>query len=184
MIETERLILRHWREDDLEPFAAMNADPQVMEFFPHPLTRSESDTLARRIADALLHRGWGLFAVERKSTAAFSGFTGLSIPGFEAAFTPSVEIGWRLTTDAWGQGLATEAALAVRHFAFSVLQLPEIVSFTAVNNQRSRRVMEKIGMTHSPEDLFDHPALPPGHPLRRHVLYRLSNDRLPNRLLP
>lgn len=174
MLETERLILRPWREEDREPFAAMNADPRVMEFFAATLSRLESDNLARRISDGLLQRGWGLFAVERKATGAFVGFTGLSIPTFTTAFTPCVEIGWRLAAEVWGQGIATEAAHAVLAFAFSELHILEVVSFTSVGNVRSRRVMEKLGMTHHASDDFDHPGLPEHHALRRHVLYRLT----------
>lgn len=178
MLETGRLILRNWLKEDFAPFAAMNADPQVMEFFPACLSRTESDSLARRISARLQERGWGLYAVESKATGDFLGFTGLSVPGFAAPFTPCVEIGWRLARAAWGQGLATEAAQAVAHFAFSGLALPELVSFTSVGNFRSRRVMEKLGMTHAPEDDFDHPGIPEGHPLRRHVLYRLGDGSL------
>jgi RimJ/RimL family protein N-acetyltransferase len=176
MLETERLILRNWQAADLEPFAAINADPRVMEFFPACLSRAESDQLAGRISARLNQRGWGLYAVESKNTAAFLGFTGLSVPAFEAAFTPCVEIGWRIAHAAWGQGIATEAATAVVQFAFSRLNLPELVSFTTAANVRSRRVMEKVGMAHRAEDDFDHPAIPQGHPLRRHVLYRLGNS--------
>jgi ribosomal-protein-alanine N-acetyltransferase len=179
MLETERLILRRWREEDLEWFAAMNADPRVMEFFPACLSRAESDQLARRISAKLTERGWGLYAVESKAGGEFLGFTGLSVPGFEAAFTPCVEIGWRIARAAWGRGIATEAARAAAQFAFSNLQLPELVSFTSEANWRSRRVMEKLGMTHRPEDDFDHPGMPEGHPLRRHVLYRLTRPLLP-----
>jgi RimJ/RimL family protein N-acetyltransferase len=175
MLETERLILRDWRVEDLETFAAINADPRVMEFFPSCLSRPESDELAGRISARLRERGWGLYAVESRRTGQFLGFTGLSVPGFHAAFTPCVEIGWRIALAAWGQGIATEAARAVVQFAFSDLALQELVSFTSTCNLRSRRVMEKLGMTHRPEDDFDHPAIPQGHPLRPHVLYRLGN---------
>jgi RimJ/RimL family protein N-acetyltransferase len=179
MLETDRLILRDWRAEDLAPFAVMNADPAVMEFFPSCLDRTESDALARRISEALAKRGWGLFAVELKSQpGGFIGFTGASVPGFEAPFTPCVEIGWRLSPDVWGQGIAAEAARAVLPVAFSKLALSEVVSFTSARNIRSRRVMEKIGMTHKQDDDFDHPHLPEGHPLRRHVLYRLQRPPL------
>lgn len=170
---TDRLLLRRWRPADREPFARLNADPRVMEHFPAPLTRAETDTLLDRIEARLSERGWGLWAAELRSTGAFIGFTGLSVPSFQARFTPCVEIGWRLAAEYWGGGLATEAARAVLHFAFHELKLPEIVSFTTPANLRSRRVMEKLGMTRDPADDFDHPALPEGHPLRRHVLYRL-----------
>jgi RimJ/RimL family protein N-acetyltransferase len=170
VLQTERLILRNWREEDLEPFAAMNADPRVMEFFPARLSRAESDELAGRISARLIERGWGLYAVESKATGDFLGFTGLSVP----TFLSGVEIGWRFAPAVWGQGLATEAARAVAQVAFSDLKLPELVSFTSEANLRSRRVMEKLGMTHRPEDDFYHPGIPEGHPLRRHVLYRLE----------
>ena len=174
MLQTERLILRDWREKDLDPFAAMNADPRVMEFFPACLSRAESDELAERISARLSEHGWGLYAVESKATGDFLGFTGLSAP----SFISGVEIGWRLDPAVWGQGLATEAAHAAAQFAFSQLALPELVSFTSAGNLRSRRVMEKLGMTHRPEDDFDHPGIPEGHPLRRHVLYRIGNRLL------
>ena len=171
-LRTERLLLREWREDDRAPFADLNADPEVMEHFPATMTRAESDAFADRIAARLDEVGWGLWAVEVVATGEFIGFTGLAMPRFEAHFTPAVEIGWRLARTAWGHGYATEAARHALEFAFVDLELPEIVSFTAVGNGRSRAVMERIGMTHDPADDFDHPLLPEGHPLCRHVLYR------------
>lgn len=171
---TERLLLRRWREEDREAFAALNADPAVMEHFPAPLSRAESDAFIDRIAPQLVERGWGLWALEVRATGAFIGFTGLAIPRFEARFTPAVEVGWRLARDAWGFGYATEAARAALAVGFEEAGLDEIVSFTAVGNTRSRRVMHRIGMTHDEADDFDHPGLPEGHPLRRHVLYRLA----------
>ncbi|MFC0680491.1 GNAT family N-acetyltransferase [Lysobacter korlensis] len=169
-LHTERLLLRGWRESDLEPFAELNADPEVMRYFPAPLTRAESDALAGRAAASLAERSWGLWAVERDGE--FLGFTGLAEPRFEAHFTPAVEIGWRFARSAWGFGYATEAATRVLRFAFEELRLEEVVSFTAVQNRRSRAVMERIGMEHDEADDFDHPALPGASPLRRHVLYR------------
>lgn len=171
MLHTPRLLLRRWLPEDRPLFRAMNADPEVMRYFPAPLTAQESDQLADRIEAAFAARGWGLFAVELKSERRFLGFTGLSRPGFEAWFTPCVEIGWRLARDVWGQGIASEAAAAVLPYAFEVVGLPELVSFTTRSNLPSRRVMEKIGMHY--EAAFDHPNLPPQHPLRPHVLYRL-----------
>lgn len=171
-IETERLLLRPWRPADREPFAALNADPVAMELMPKVLTRSESDALAEAIDEGLRARGWGLWAVEVTGGPAFVGFVGLNAPGFEAAFTPCVEIGWRLDRHVWGRGYAPEAARAVLAVAFDEVGLDEVVSFTSVGNIRSRRVMEKIGLTRDPADDFDHPSLPEGHPLRRHVLYR------------
>jgi RimJ/RimL family protein N-acetyltransferase len=151
----------------------MNADPRVMEFFPKLLDRAESDALAARIRDAFARRGFGLWAVEVPGVADFIGFVGLTVPHFEAHFTPCVEIGWRLARDHWGHGYASEAARAALDFGFWHLGLHEIVSFTTEANQRSRAVMERIGMIRSPADDFDYPALPEGHPLRRHVLYRV-----------
>jgi RimJ/RimL family protein N-acetyltransferase len=171
---TQRLALRLWRDEDLAAFAALNADPRVMEFFPKPLDRAESDALAARIRENLTRRGFGLWAVEVPGVADFIGFVGLSVPQFEAHFTPCVEIGWRLAYEYWGAGYATEAALAVLDFGFERLALDEVVSFTTSANRRSRGVMERIGMTRTPADDFDHPALAEGHPLRRHVLYRIK----------
>ena len=172
-LHTERMILRPWRESDREPFALMNADPVVMEFFPDCLSRAESDQGLDRVEAHFREHGFGLFAVELRSEQTFIGFTGLSIPRFEAHFTPCVEIGWRLAKAHWGQGLATEAARAAIKYGFETMGLDEIVSFTVPANVRSRNVMEKLGMKHDPADDFDHPAIPEGHPLRRHVLYRL-----------
>ena len=171
-IHTPRLELRQWRDDDLPTFAAMNADPRVMEFFPSVLDRGESDALAARIHSEFTSRGFGRWAVEVPGVCRFIGFVGLSVPSFHAAFTPCVEIGWRLAYDHWGHGYATEAARAALDFGFRQLALEEIVSFTVPANLRSRSVMERIGMTRSPADDFDHPSLPTGHPLQRHVLYR------------
>ena len=167
MIRTERLVLRQWREEDKEPFAALNADPVVMEHFPSTMTREESDAFVERCAAAIASRGWGFWAVEAEGT--FIGFVGLNEPGF----MPGVEIGWRLARDAWGRGYATEAARAVLAFAFDELGLAEVISFTTVENRRSRRVMERIGMTHDPDGDFDHPRVTDER-IRPHVLYRLA----------
>jgi RimJ/RimL family protein N-acetyltransferase len=174
LIETPRVILRHWQDSDREPFAGMNADPRVMEFFPSPLSAAQSDALISKIVGHFRRHGFGLYAAELRCDGTFAGFIGLSVPSFHAHFTPCVEIGWRLAWQAWGQGLATETALAVLEHGRTVLRLPEVVSITVPANVRSRRVMEKLGMTHDPVEDFDHPQLPPGHPLRRHVLYRLG----------
>jgi RimJ/RimL family protein N-acetyltransferase len=174
-LETDRLALRRWLPSDREPFAHLNCDPEVMEFMPAPLTTEESDQLIDRIESHFDRHGFGLWAAEVRESAAFIGFIGLSVPRFEAHFTPAVEIGWRLAHEYWGRGLAAEGARAAIRFAFNNLALPALVSFTACGNVRSRRVMEKLGMTHDPGEDFDHPALPPAHPLRRHVLYRLAN---------
>lgn len=173
-LRTERLHLRRWRPADRGPFAEMNADPRVMEFFPAVLSRQQSDELAERIEQNFERQGFGLWAVEVPGVTEFAGFIGLAIPRFEAHFTPCVEIGWRLAAPYWGRGYATDGARAAVEFAFGPLALNEIVSMTTVTNVRSRRVMEKLGMTRTPADDFDHPLLADGHPLRRHVLYRLS----------
>jgi RimJ/RimL family protein N-acetyltransferase len=143
-----------------------------MRFFPAPLTREQSDALAKRAERDIAERGWGLWAVEVVESPRFIGFVGLAEPKFEAHFTPAVEVGWRLSRDQWGNGYATEGARAALAFAFDELGLDEIVSFTSVVNERSRRVMERLGMTHDPSDDFDHPSVSNGS-LRRHVLYRL-----------
>lgn len=166
---TERLRLRQWREEDREPFAALNADPVVMEHFPAPLTRAESDAVVDRHRASLEAGLPGVFATEIRASGEFIGFVGLAVPRFEASFTPCVEIGWRLARSAWGQGYATEGARAVLTYAFEELGLTEVVAFTAVGNLRSRAVMERIEMALVEE--FDHPNVPEGHPLRRHVLY-------------
>ncbi len=178
MIETVRLLLRRWRDDDLPAFAALNSDPRVMEFFPKPLDRAESDARAAQIRECFDRDGYGLWAVEVRGVADFIGFVGLWAPTYEAHFTPCVEVGWRLACDHWGQGYATEAARASLDFGFRQLGLVEIVSLTVPANRRSSQVMERIGMTRSPLDDFDHPSLPEGHPLRRHVLYRARSDGL------
>lgn len=171
-IVTPRLLLRRWVAADLEPFAAMNADPRVMEFFPKLLDRDESDAVAARIRTHFDEKGFGLWAVEVPGVAPFAGFIGLQVPRFEAHFTPCVEIAWRLAVPFWGHGYATEGATAALRLAFDVLHLPEVVSLTAVINERSWRVMERLGMARTPADDFDHPLVPEGHRLRRHVLYR------------
>jgi len=175
-IETERLVLRRWRVEDSEPFAALNADPVVMEYFPSTLSRRESDEFIDRIEAGFAAHEFGLWALEVKGNGEFIGFTGLWVPSFEAAFTPTVEIGWRLARGAWGSGFATEAADASLRAGFLEHRLPEVVSFTYEKNARSRAVMERLNMTRDPRDDFDHPALE-GHPLARHVLYRITADR-------
>jgi 3-dehydroquinate dehydratase / shikimate dehydrogenase len=179
MIQTQRLVLRPWKEEDLEPFAALNADPKVMEYFPSTFSREESDRLARRIQSKIEEKGWGMWAVAIPGIADFIGFIGLNDVDestFPAHFTPAVEIGWRLAYPFWGKGYATEGALACLKYGFETLNLEEIVSFTAVQNMRSRVVMERIGMHRDPKDDFDHPKLPKEHKLNRHVLYRLKSN--------
>lgn len=176
-LRTERLLLRGWRTADREPFAGLNADAEVAEFLAGPLTRADSDALADRIGDGFAVHGFGLWAVEVVATGEFVGFTGLSVPGFEAHFTPAVEVGWRLGRSAWGHGYATEAARAALAYGFDEHGLAEIVSFTTALNARSRAVMTRLGMTTTPADDFDHPRLAADHPLRHHVLYRLPAAR-------
>jgi RimJ/RimL family protein N-acetyltransferase len=176
MITTDRLILRRWSESDRAPFAALNEDARVMEFFPRLLRREESDAMVDRIEAHFDTHGFGFWVAELRRGSTFVGFVGLNIPTFAAPFTPCVEIGWRLAAEYWGQGLATEGAKAAVRYGFERLGLAELVAFTVPANFRSRRVMEKLGMTCDPGENFDHPRLPAGHPLGRHVLYRLSRD--------
>jgi ribosomal-protein-alanine N-acetyltransferase len=172
-LRTPRLLLRRWRDADLEPFAALNADPRVMEFFPAVLTPAESDRLVReRILPHFAEHGYGLWAVEVPGVTEFAGFVGLVEQTFVAPFTPCVEVGWRLDARYWGRGYATEGAHAALDHGFGVAGLDEIVSLTAVTNVRSIAVMRRLGMR--PAGEFEHPRLPPGHPLRPHVLYRHS----------
>ncbi|CAN5249301.1 GNAT family N-acetyltransferase [soil metagenome] len=175
-IETERLLLRDWTDADLAPFAALNADLRVMEFFVKPLDRTQSDGLAQRIRANLARDGWGLYSAEVKDNGAFIGFVGLAVPGFDAPFMPAIEIGWRLARTAWGGGYATEGARGVVDHAFGALGMTALVSFTAEWNRPSRRVMEKLGMTHDPRDDFINPRVPAGHKLAPHVLYRLDRE--------
>jgi RimJ/RimL family protein N-acetyltransferase len=177
----DRVHLRRWRAEDRAPFAAMNGDPRVMEFFPGTLSGDESDAVVDRIEAHFDRHGFGLWAIEVPGVAPFVGFTGLSVPRFEAPFMPCVEIGWRLAVAHWGKGYATEAARLALDYGFGTLGLPEIVSFTAATNLRSRAVMERLGLSRDPADDFDHPALAQAHPLRRHVLYRLAASRARSR---
>lgn len=173
---TQRLRLRQWRASDREPFARINADPEVMAFFPALLNRAESDAMADRCESLIADRGWGFWAVELKGPREFIGFVGLHTPDYELPFSPCVEIGWRLAFLHWGNGYATEAAEGALRVGFAVLGLPEIVSFTAVSNRRSRAVMERLGMEPAPET-FVHPRVPAGSALREHCVYRLSRAR-------
>lgn len=174
-IETTRLRLRQWTEADKVPFARLNGDARVMEFFPNVLSPSESDALAERIQNSLAQRGWGFYAVEVKGLHDFIGFVGLSIPSADLPFQPCVEVGWRLDYPYWGQGYATEAAQAALSLGFETLQLEKIVSFTALLNVRSQNVMRKLGMTRSP-DTFMHPSVADDSPLKEHCLYELSRQ--------
>lgn len=178
-LETPRLLLRQWQESDLEPFAAMNADAQVMEFFPARLDAEKSREMVQHIQEHFKREGFGLWALELRKSAEFIGFVGLSKPSFQAHFTPCVEIGWRLAQRFWGQGYAPEAAREVIRAGFEQVKLPEIVSFTAAVNTKSIRVMQKLGMHSRPEENFLHPRLADGHPLQLHVLYRISREEMP-----
>lgn len=173
-IRTARLLLRRWRESDRAPFAALNADPAVAAQLAGPLSAERSDALMARIEEGFGRHGFGLWALELAHTGTFLGFTGLSVPTFQAPFLPAVEVGWRLTPAHWGSGYATEAARVALRYGFSDAGLDEIVSFTAESNLRSQAVMRRLGMTSEAAEDFDHPVLPVGHRLRRHVLYRLS----------
>jgi RimJ/RimL family protein N-acetyltransferase len=176
-LTTPRLLLRPWREDDLPPFAALNADPVVMQYFRAPLTRDESDARAQRIRDHFSRHGFGMWAVEVPGEAPFIGHVGLAWVPFEDYFTPCVEIGWRLARGYWSRGFATEGAAAALDFGFDRLGQTEIVAFTVPANMRSRRVMERLGMTRTSGEEFDHPNIPLGHEMRRHVLYRIGRAR-------
>lgn len=165
--------LRQWRDDDLDAFAEMNADPAVMRYLPAALSRDESAATLQRVRAAIDERGWGLWAVDVEGELA--GWTGLNPPAWTAPFTPCVEVGWRLRRKFWGRGLATAAAREAVRYGFETLRLPEIVSFTVLANERSWRVMERLGFARDVGGDFDHPRLPEGHPLRRHLLYRKKN---------
>lgn len=175
-LATPRLLLRRWRQEDREPYARLTADPRVMEFFPAPLSREESDRQIERFERHFEERGYGMWAVERRGVAGCIGRIGLLTATFPAPFTPCVEIGWVLAAGHWGMGLASEGAREVLRVGFSALALDEIFSWTAVANARSRRVMEKVGLRHDPAGDFDHPKVPEGHRLRHHVLYRARRD--------
>ena len=172
MIETPRLILRQWSNDDVESWAGMNADPRVMEFFVSTLPREQSYESAQWMRENLERNGYGWFVMERKDRPGFSGVIAIDDIRWETPFQPRREIGWRLPVDAWGHGFATEGAGALMRYAFETLRWPEIVAMTATPNLRSMRVMERLGMTRNPAEDFDHIRVPEGHPLRRHVLYR------------
>jgi RimJ/RimL family protein N-acetyltransferase len=172
----DRVCLRQWRDEDREAFAAMNSDARVMKFFRSHLSRIESDAMVDHIQKHFSEHGFGLWAIEVPDVAPFIGFAGLSGAGFSAHFTPCVEVGWRLAFEHWGRGYATEAARLALSYGFGTLALSEVVSFTSATNHRSRAVMERLGMRRDPADDFDYPSFPEGHPLRRHVLYRLGSS--------
>jgi RimJ/RimL family protein N-acetyltransferase len=174
--------LRQWKPADREPFAALNADPRVMEFFPSSFARAESDAMADRCQSLIAERGWGFWAAESKATQEFIGFVGLHTPAAELPFSPCVEVGWRLAFGHWGKGFASEAARECLHFGFELLGLNEIVSFAAGGNIRSRAVMERLGMRET--GTFEHPQVSGGSGLRQHCLYRLSREAYAASLVP
>ena len=175
-IETKRLVLRQWQEQDFAVFAQLNSDPNVMEFFPAPLSQEQSDSLARRCETLIAQRGWGFWAVELKAKKEFIGFLGLHKPKSNLPFSPCVEIGWRLLEKHWGQGFATEGGHAALAFAFDELDLDEVVSYTTAVNKRSRAVMERLSFYDTKQN-FEHPELPKGHALSEHVLYKISKSQ-------
>jgi RimJ/RimL family protein N-acetyltransferase len=174
----ETVVLRQWIDADVEPFAVLNANPLAMQYFPAPLTREETAAMVTRLRSGIAERGWGLWAVEVND--AFAGMCGLSAPRFTAPFTPCVEVGWRFLPEFWGRGLAFRAAAQALQFGFEHLQLAEVVSFTAVPNAPSRRLMERLGFTRDVGGDFDHPMIAVAHPLARHVLYRLERGAWPD----
>ena len=176
-LRTERLLLRPWRDDDLPAWAAINADPVVMEYFPATLSREESDARAARNRAHMDEHGFGPWAVEVPGEAAFIGYVGMYRMNWPTPFQPDLELAWRLARGAWGRGYASEAARAVAAHAFGKLGFDEVVAVTATGNWRSRRVMETIGMVRDVDGDFDHPRVPDGNPIKRHVLYRLKRDR-------
>ena len=176
-LQTSRLILRNWKQNDIEPFAILNSDPRVCEFLPNVLSQEETLTSVIKIQSHFKKHAFGLFAVELISTKTFIGFVGLKYFSFDSHFTPSVELAWRLSWKNWGQGLATEAAQKVTQYGFETLGLPEILAITAKNNQGSRRVMEKLGMFTNEDENFLHPQLEYSHPLAEHILYRFHDKK-------
>jgi RimJ/RimL family protein N-acetyltransferase len=175
-IRTPRLLLRRWRDDDLDAFAAMSADPEVMRFLWPIEDRAASDALAEAIRGHFDRHGFGFWAVEVPGVASFIGFAGLAEIGYVAPFAPAIQVGWRLARAHWGKGYATEAAAAALDAGFGPLGLAATIAYTVPANRRSERVMQRLGMSHDPRDDFDHPRVPAGHPLRRHILYRLTRE--------
>ena len=176
-IESARLYLRQWKEEDKEVFFELNSDPKVMKYFLKPLSKDESDVFVEKTKSQIDRKGWGFFAVETKAASEFIGFIGLADTSFESAFTPCMEIGWRLHRNFWKKGYATEVAKSVLDFAFKNFGRKDIVSFTLKLNFSSIAVMRRIGMVEDPNGCFEHPKIPEGHPLKPHVLYRLSRDQ-------
>ena len=176
-LETQRLKLRQWTAEDYEAFAKLNADPKVMEYFPSTLTKIQSDVMASTLKALISQNAWGFWVLEEKETGLFVGTLGLHEPTDNLPFLPCVEIGWRLSSEHWGKGYATEAGQEVLKFAFEVLELEEVLSFTAVVNKRSSSLMERLGMKNAYEN-FEHVALPVGHRLREHVLYKIEKNQI------
>ena len=175
MLEINRLILRQWQQTDLQPFAELNADPEVMKYFPKTLSRQESDNVVARFkAMIVANQGWGFWAVEMKATGEFVGSVGLAQQPDRFDFSPCTEIGWRIKKKFWGQGIAKEAAQASLAYAFNVLHLPEVVSFTSTHNTPSEKLMQRLGM--QKQTIFLHPALPADHALAEHVLYKIFHN--------
>lgn len=177
-LRSPRTLLRAWKDSDLPAWVAMNADPAVRRYFPTLHTEEQALAEAARIRANMAQRGWGVWALQIPGELEFAGFVGLHVPAFDAPFIPAVEMGWRLRREAWGRGWASEAAATAAAFGFDVLGLQELVSYTVPHNEPSRRVMQRIGMSHDVADDFDHPGLDSGHPMRRHVLYRLRQSDL------
>lgn len=175
-LRTERLLLRRWRGSDREPFAALNADPEVMRFLQGPRSRERSDASIEMFEQGFAERGWGLWAVEVVDSTTFIGYVGLASSDFDAPFTPAIEVGWRLARTAWGHGYATEAAKAALRFGLGPTGLTDVMSWTATINLASRGVMDRLGMRRDPDGDFEHPKVPPGDPVRPHVLYRLTPE--------
>ncbi len=173
-LRTPRVLLRQWKDSDIDAWATMNADPQVRRFFPAVLSRAEAQAEADRIRSGIAQRGWGMWALEVPGLHPFAGFVGLNLPGFDAPWMPAAEIGWRLAPTAWHQGYATEGAMAALHFAFTQLELPQVVAMSVPTNGPSHSVMERIGMVRDRAADFDHPRVPADSPLKRHILHRIS----------
>ncbi len=183
-LRTPRVLLRQWKESDFPEYSAMNADPEVRQYFPGLLSEAEARAEGERIRSGIAQRGWGMWALEIPGRFPFAGFVGLNVPGYEAPWMPAVEIGWRLKREAWHQGFATEGAVASVKFAFEQLQLPEIVAVSVVPNTPSHNVMHKIGMARDASADFDHPRVPPDWPLKQHILHRLSRETWKGRISP
>lgn len=178
-LKTDRLILRQWKESDLLPFAKMNADPEVMEYYPSTISESESNQLANRIKGFITKRSWGFWAVETINENEFIGFVGLHKPTYDLPVSSCVEVGWRFSKKYWGKGYATEAAKESLRFAFEDLQLNEVYSFASVSNKKSCSVMERLNMVNTGNN-FEHPIIPEGHSLREHVLYKIIKKQWEN----